>query len=219
MSSFFQNIWVTGGIGVVVGALIVGGIWDVHAQSGGASSGIVAKVGSTTISASDFSKRVEKLSGQQTLEQMISDDLIQDGAKEYGLTASKKELAGALQSFEQQNNVTNSSALSNLLSQNGMTMADLQDTLKMDVLEQKLAERNVTVTKAEVEAYYKQNASQFKMSTGKVAPLKTVEPLIEEELKQSKAMTPQQLFASLAKKYPVTVVDTKYSGVKQAILG
>lgn len=201
--------------GVIVGAVIVGAVWygTFEVKNHG---GAIAKVGNTPIMRTDFQTQMESAAGSQTLSQLVSNQLIEDGAKKYNITASQSDLKTALQNLEQQNNITSSTMLQAILSANHMTMADLNNNLKIQVLEQKLAERNITVSNTEIQNYYNQNKSQLAVG-GKTPPLSAVKSQIVDAIKQSKAVAPSQLLANLAKEYPIQILDPKYSDVKTAI--
>lgn len=92
---------------------------------------------------------------------LITQNLVELGSKKYHITASSQEINNALQNFEEQNGITTSSELQQALSENGMTLSELQNNLRIKVLEGKLAERNVSVTSAEIQTYYNQNKSKF----------------------------------------------------------
>ena len=202
-------------IGGVVGALIMGAIWYAVYMIRN-HGGVIAQVGTTSISRTEFLSQTESVAGSQTLQQMISNQLIQDGAKKYKMTASSQEMNTALQNLEQQNGITSSAQLQAVLAANNVTMAELQKNLRIQVLEQKLAERNVTVSNQEIQSYYNQNKSQLAQG-GKVPPLSAVKTQIIDQIKQSKATPPDQLLADLAKQYPILIMDAKYNSVKTAI--
>jgi len=202
-------------IGLVVGAAIVGGVWYTNLQTS-SGGGVMAKVGNTAISRVAFQTQLEATSGSSTLGQLISNQLIADGAKKYNVTASQSEINTALQSLEQQNNITSAAQLQAGLASAHMTMADLNTNLRYQVLEQKLASRNVTVTDKEIQDYYNKNKAQLS-SSGKTPTLASVKTMIAAQIKQSKSTPAAQLLASLAKTDPIQILDKKYSSLKTTI--
>lgn len=202
-------------IGGVVGALIMGAIWYAIYMIRD-HGGVIAQVGTTPISRTEFLSQTESAAGLQTLQQLISNQLIEDGAKQYNITATSQEINTALQSLEQQNGITSTAQLQAVLAANNLTMADVQKSMKIQVLEQKLAERNVTVSNQEIQSYYDQNKSQMAQS-GKVPPLSAVKSQVIAAIKQSKAVSSSQLLANLAKQYPILIMDSKYNSVKTTI--
>ncbi len=202
-------------IGAAVGAIIVGGAWYATFMVRN-HGGVIAKVGNNPISHSDFLSQVEKASGSQTLTQLINNQLVEDGAAKYHITVSQSEMDTALKGLEQQSNITSDAQLQAVLSANHVTMAELQKNLRTEVLEQKLSERNVTVSDKEIQDYYDKNKSQMAVS-GHVPALKDVKGQISDALKQSKALSPQQLMANLAKEDSIQILDPTYASVKTSI--
>ncbi len=208
-----SKVWavLAGGIG---GAVIVGAVWGIVAH-GHQNDPLVASVGTNQIHQSNFESMMESMAGQQTLQQMITDQLIKDGAKAANITATKQDLATALQNLESQYGITSSSQLNQFLQSNGVTKAQLNDILTVNILEQKLAEQGITVTNTEIQNYYNQNKSSFIPQGSKTPePLSAVKTQIVDQIKQSKAIPSAQLIANLAKKDKVTIYDTKYASIK-----
>lgn len=202
-------------IGGVAGAVIVGAVWyGVYMIRD--HGGVIGQVGSTQISKSEFLAQTESAAGSQTLQQLISNQLIEYGASQYHMTASSQEIQTALTNLEQQNGISSQTQLEAALVASNLTMADIQKNLRVQVLEQKLAERNVTVTNQEIQDYYNQNKSQMAQS-GKVPALKDVQAQIVSNIKQSKSIPVSELLASLAKEYPILIMDPKYNSVKTSI--
>ncbi|MDQ0188627.1 peptidyl-prolyl cis-trans isomerase [Alicyclobacillus cycloheptanicus] len=207
--------WVLGAVG---GAVIVGAAWGItaYANEGGP---LIAKVGDTAIHQSDLYAKLEATGGSSELEEMIDEQLIADGAKKYHLTASSSEINSALSSLEASEGISGTSELDMFLAENNMTMSQLNSLLKMQVLEQKLAERNVKVTNAEIQSYYNKNKSQFTKSGQKTPqPLSKVKSQVIAAIKASKAESSTQVLADLAKQNPITIYDDKYSSVKDDIV-
>ncbi|WAH36402.1 peptidyl-prolyl cis-trans isomerase [Alicyclobacillus dauci] len=144
-------------VGALVGAVIVGGVWyGVHASTS-SSHQIVAKVGSTPITHQDLVNETEAYAGTQMLSQLITNQLILDAAKSQNVSASDTEVNQSLQSLEQQNGISSDAQLQDMLKQSHMTKAELMNQLKVQVLEQKLAESKVTVTDQQIQDFYNKN--------------------------------------------------------------
>lgn len=208
-----SKVWpvLAGGIG---GAVIVGAVWGLVAH-GHQNDPLVASIGANQIHQSDFRTMMESMAGQQTLQQMITNQLIKDGAKAANITATKQDMATALQNLESQYGITSSSQLNQFLQTNGVTQAQLNDILTVNILEQKLSEQGITVSNTEIQDYYNQNKASFTPQGSKTPePLSAVKTQIINQIKQSKAVPTAQLIANLAKKDKVTIYDTKYASVK-----
>lgn len=211
--SGWNKLWpiLAGGVG---GAVIVGAVWGIVAQ-GHQNDPLVATVGSNQIHQSNFQDTMESMAGQQTLQQMITNQLIKDGAKAQKITASKQDMDNALQNLESQYGISNSTQLAQFLQANGVTQAQLNDILQVNILEQKLSEQGVTVSDKEIQDYYDQNKAAFTPQGSKTPqPLSAVKSQIVDQIKQSKAIPADQLLANLAKKDSIKIYDTKYSSIK-----
>ncbi|GMA58150.1 hypothetical protein GCM10025858_26530 [Alicyclobacillus sacchari] len=144
------------------------------------------------------------------LEELISNQLIEDAAANKKITVSQSEVNQQLAALEAQNGITSDSELASVLAQNHMTKAQLLDQIRVSVLEQKLAESKVNVTDEEIQNYYKQNKASFTVPETRalsdiVVPTKAKAEQIETELSQGKS------FAELAKQYS-TDSSTKSKG-------
>lgn len=205
--------WIAGG---AIGAIVVGAVWGgvAYAHAGGP---LVAKVGSTKISESALNNRLQGSYGNQMVQEMISEQLIKDAAAKYHITASKSDINHALGTFEAQYQISSPTQLSMFLAQNGLTQSQFNNILKDQVLEQKLAQRNVKVTNSQIQAYYNQHKSSF-VPAGKKQPqpLSAVRTQVINDIKQQQAMSATQLFASISKWDPITIYDSKYSSVKSS---
>jgi parvulin-like peptidyl-prolyl isomerase len=205
-------------LGAVGGALVVGVVWGIVAHTN-AGSPVVAKVGNTVIDQASFTAKMESGSGKQTLQEMISEQLINAGAQKYHITAEKQDTDAAQTAFEAQYGVTSPDQLTQFLAQNNLSTSDFQDLMRVQVLEQKLAERNIpAVSDKDIQSYYDAHKANFtKQGSSTPEPLSTVRSQIIDSIKQSKALPAAQLLASLAKENPITILDAKYATLKDQI--
>jgi foldase protein PrsA len=217
MNSLLKHPVANLGLGSLLGAVVVGAIWLGTLKFGHEEDKVVAKVGDTPITQSDFLKQTQSEAGAQSLSDLISEQLVLAGAKKYGITASQKDINDMLNTVKEQNNITSDEQLSTLLQQSHMTMADLKKNLKIQVLAQKLSERNVKVTEKEIQDYYNKNKKSLAGKDKKSPALKDVRSKIVATLKQQKAESTSQLLADLAKQFPITIVDPEYKDVKTNI--
>lgn len=210
------SVW-TAITGALVGAVIVGAAWGVTSASKAAPSAL-ATVNGKAITGSVLEKTLDAQYGSGTLQQMIENDLVADAAKDQHITASAAAIASAQEQIESAYGITSSAALASFLASNGLNEAQFQAILKNQVLEQQLAVSGVKVTNAEISAYYKTHESTFTAKGSKTEePLSAVRGQIINDIKQSKALSAATLLAKLAKKYHVTVSDTRYKSVLTAI--
>jgi len=89
--------------------------------------------------------------GQQTLDSMISQVLIDEEAKKAGITIAAADIAkkesGLVASLG--GNVS----LDNVLKYQGMTKADFEDQLRLQLTVEKLLGKDITITDADIDAY------------------------------------------------------------------
>ncbi|RIV20825.1 hypothetical protein D2Q93_11535 [Alicyclobacillaceae bacterium I2511] len=205
-------------VGLIIGGVVVGGVWMGTSRSQGAATDpVLAKVGNTPIPQSQLYTQAASSAGQQAMMQLIGNALVQQGASKYQIVASNAEVQQELKNIEAQNHITSTSQLQVALASSGMTLPDLMNNIKNQVLEQKLAVRNVQVTNQEIQTYYNQNKNQL-AGTGKKPPtLASVRNTIIQNIKQSKATATSVLLAELAKQFPIQVMDKQYQGVVSQI--
>lgn len=203
--------------GTLFGAVVVGAVWGV-AGHGHQNNPLVASVGPYKIHQSDFVQQMQTLSGKQTLQQMIDNQLIQDGAKAQHITASKTDLNNAVKNLEAQYHITSSSQLQQFLQSNGLTQSSLDNILTVNILEKKLSEQGVTVTNKEIQDYYNKNKQTFTPQGKKTPePLSAVRSQIKSQILQSKAIPQATLLANLAKQNKVSIYDSKYASIKTSL--
>lgn len=142
---------------------------------------VAAVVNNQPISRLEVVKMAEKQAGQQALDTLVRDALIQQKAREANVTVSDEEIDEQVnkvkESLEQQGR-----SLDQALEAQGMSQDDLREVLKLDRLVFKLVGKDVSVSEEEVNDYIEQNRESFPEDTDE-AELKKQ---IEEQLKQQK---------------------------------
>jgi foldase protein PrsA len=198
-------------IGGLVGAVIVGGVWygtHLSQQHGD----VVAKVGGTPITRQTLLQESESYAGTQMLEQLITNQLVLDAAAKQKVTASDKEVNSALQSLEEQDGISSDAQLESMLAQSHMTKAQLMEQLKVEVLEEKIAENKVKVTAKQIQTYYNNNKKNL-ASAKKVSLSDIIVSTKAKAQNIKKQLDAGQSFATLAKKNS-TDTSTKSKGGK-----
>jgi parvulin-like peptidyl-prolyl isomerase len=121
---------------------------------------------------------LEKLYGADTLDSLVTKSLIVQEARKQGVTVTKEDIEGKVAEIEASLSGQN---LDSLLSLQGMTRADLEGQLEVQIMVEKLFADKVQVTDEEVDQYLAENKDYFS------------EDLTEEEMKdQSKTQLIQQ---------------------------
>ncbi|MEW6227788.1 MAG: peptidyl-prolyl cis-trans isomerase [Bacillota bacterium] len=120
----------------------------------------VARVNSTSITWKAFHKALEKQSGRQLLANMLRDELIKQGAQRYNIQVTDEEVAAELNKIKEQ--FGSDAGLQQALDQYGMTLDNLRDQIKMSLLLDAIATKDVTVSEDELKKYYEEHKDDFK---------------------------------------------------------
>lgn len=119
---------------------------------------VAATVNGHQISRVELIKELEKEGGSQALDALITKRLILDEAKKQNIKAEKADIDKQIVTIEEQLKAQDQT-LESALAVRGMTRQDLEDQLEVQVLIQKLLEKEVTITDEEVDTYIKENKS------------------------------------------------------------
>jgi len=98
--------------------------------------------------------------GQQTLEGMIGEVLVEDAAKEAGVSVSKQEL----ESKEQEiiGDLGEDVDIDQLLQFQGLTRAEFQNQIKIQMLIEKVLGTDITITKSDIDAFIATNSASLR---------------------------------------------------------
>jgi parvulin-like peptidyl-prolyl isomerase len=94
--------------------------------------------------------------GFLTLDQLINERLVLQLAKDKGVLPTDAEIKAQVKQLSDSN-----PRFAEQLAANGMTTADLEYQVKLELAQFKLQTRGVTVTDQEIEAHYKQNPTMY----------------------------------------------------------
>lgn len=168
------------------------------AACGGGGGGNVATVNGQAITHGDLDKKLEDSpSARGVLQQMVTNDLIDQYAKQHNITVTPEEIAKIEDQYKSQ---YPGGQWDELLKARGMTEQDVQDILRRQIILDKAVGGNIKITDAQIKAYYDKNHAQFDkpaMARARhilVPDLKTAQK-VEADLKSGKD------FAAEAKQY------------------
>lgn len=125
--------------------------------------------------------QLEKEGGKQILDNLVTNSIILQEAKKEKVTVTSQEITDQVNKISD-NLKTQGQDIDTALSAQGMTRNDLTDQVKLQLLVQKMAGKDVTVSDKEVEDYFTQNKSSYPKNA-KLADYKTE---IQSSLKQQK---------------------------------
>ncbi len=121
---------------------------------------IAATVNGQPISRLSVVEQLEKEGGKNVLDNLITNSLVLQEADKEHVTATPQEISAETDKIS--NNLkTQGQDLDQALAQQGMTRKDLGDQVKLQILVQKMAGKNVQVTDQEAQDYFKQNQSNY----------------------------------------------------------
>lgn len=142
---------------------------------------VVAMVNGQPISHIALIQQLENQDGQQVLNSLITETIIEQQAKKQGVSVSKQEVDQDEKQISDQL-AKQGQNINQVLSMQGMTEKTLRDQLRVQKLIEKLLGKNVTVTDKEVSDYISQNKSTLPQNQSQ-AQLKAT---VESQLKQQK---------------------------------
>lgn len=119
---------------------------------------VVATVNGKPITRLSLWQRLEKQTGKQILDQMVSESLIEQEAATKKIIISDKEIDAKIKTLE--NQFKGKAGLDQVLSLQGMTMSDLRTQLKYNLIVERLVPE-AKVSDQEIVDYYDKNQSSY----------------------------------------------------------
>jgi foldase protein PrsA len=162
----------------------------------------VVKTDAGTITQEQFYNKLKDQAGDQVLQTMVYEQLL---SKKYKVT--DKEIDNKIKELMEQNKISDQDQLKSVLAQNGQTLDDLKDNVRLNLLIFKATTDGVKVSDKEMEDYFNKNKDtlmEVKASHILVKDLKTANE-VEQKLKNGED------FAKLAETYS-TDTATKDKG-------
>lgn len=145
---------------------------------------IAATVNGQPISRLQVVQELEKQSGQQTLESLVTKNLILQEMEKNNITVNEEEISAEIKKIEdalKQQGRT----LSDALAQQGLSRPELEEQLRIQKMIEKLFSKDAVVSDAEVNAYIEENKDALPTDQEESA----LKATIKEQLKQQKLTT------------------------------
>lgn len=149
-------------------------------------------------------KDLEKRFGQQTLDSLITEMLINQEAKKRNITVTSEEVDAEITKIEE-NVKGQGQELATLLSLQGMTMEELRTQIKTQKIAEKMLSDKINPTDQEIDEYIKANPS-----TDKDAKPEDIRAQVKTQLTQQKLGTEFQAWLTEAKKNASIQYFVKY---------
>jgi parvulin-like peptidyl-prolyl isomerase len=122
--------------------------------------GIVATVNGIPISRTAYLRNLEKLDKKLTVRQMANEALVFQEASKKGVSIDKSAIDTEIATIEAQIE-TQGQSIESALAAEGMTLSDLEDQIRIQLLVEKLANPNIDITQAQIDDFVKVNKSSY----------------------------------------------------------
>lgn len=141
---------------------------------------VVAMVNGQPISHIALIQQLESQDGQQVLDSLITETLIDQQAKKQGITVSQQEIDSDEKTISD-NLTQQGQTLDQVLAQQGMTEKSLRDQIRVQKLIEKLLGKNITVTNKEITDYISQNKDTLPQNQTQAELKATVKSQLEQQ--------------------------------------
>jgi len=121
---------------------------------------VVALVNNRPVSRFGFDRELEKQGGQQVLNNVIIEMLINQEAKKQNVTATQADLDQKYNEIDSQLKAQGQS-LDAALTANGQTRTDFDSQMKTQVVLEKMLGKDITITDQEISDYFTKNKDNF----------------------------------------------------------
>lgn len=142
---------------------------------------IAATVNGQPISRLEVIQELEKQSGKQVLESMVTKNLILQEMEKKNITVTQDEVSAEIKKIEEALS-SQGRTLNDALEMQGLNRAELEEQLKIQKMIEKLFAKDAVVSDAEVQAYLEENKDALPADQDE----ETLKTTIKEQLKQQK---------------------------------
>ncbi|MCX7996573.1 MAG: SurA N-terminal domain-containing protein [Patescibacteria group bacterium] len=157
----------------------------------------VATVNGTAITRSEYTRELEKMSGKQVLDGLITKNIILQEAEARNISVSKEEVETELKKLEEQLK-SQGQSLDQILALQGGTRENIREQISLSKTLEKLVGNDVPVSTEEVATFIEQNPT---LAADKNANLDQLRAQATEQLKKQKIdQKIQQLIQDLRQK-------------------
>lgn len=142
---------------------------------------VVATVNGEPITSVALINEMEKESGKQSLNSLVSESLIMQEAHKENVTITNKAIDNQIKTLKDSLSAQGQS-LNSALSQRDMTENDLRDQIRIQLMVNKMLGNKIKVTNKEINDYYNKNKSSFPPGMDE----KSAKSSIKQQLEQQK---------------------------------
>lgn len=170
---------------------------------------VVGKVNGEEITKDELYEFLVKQNGQQALETLITEKIIEMEADKENVKVSEEELQERMDEIISQ--YGDEEAFKQALENYGYSIEDVEKDIEMNMVIEKLLEPQITITDEEMESFFEENKQMFDTQEQVKASHILVET--EEEAKEIKEkLNANEDFAELAKEYSTDTVTKEKGG-------
>lgn len=137
---------------VVAAIAVVAVVWVVATRATA-----VAIVNGQRITRRQFVDRLEQVTGEQVLSDLINEQLIRQAAKKAKITVTSAEVDTEMEKLREQIGPS----FDSVLAQYGMTVEDLRKNMELNLLVFKVSTKDITVTEDALKAFFEENKSDY----------------------------------------------------------
>lgn len=139
-------------IAVVAALAVVAIVWVVVTRATA-----VAIVNGQRITRREFVNRLEQVTGEQVLSDLINEQLIEQAAKKAKITVTSAEVEAEMEKLREQIGPS----FESVLAQYGMTTEDLRKNMELNLLVFKVSTKDIAVTDEALMAFFEENKSDY----------------------------------------------------------
>lgn len=169
----------------------------------------VASVNGKEISKDELYAEMLKSSGTETLDLMISDEIIRQETEKEGIQVTDKEIAEEMAVYEKQ--YGGAEQLKAALAESGMTIDGLKEEVQTYVKIEKLIGPNIEITDEQMKAYFEENKDTLGQSA-KVEASHILTATKEEADEVKAKLADGEDFAEVAKEHSTDTATAKNGG-------
>lgn len=186
-------------IAVLITAVIAGAAcFGIGRMTAAPAEEIVARVNGEIITEDELYESLKGQYGQDSLDQLISEKIIELELKKQNVTVSKEDTEKDLQEMIKQ--YGGQEQFDMLLANYGYSMEDFKKNIEMNLKLQKLLEPEITITEEDMKAYFNENKASFDVEE----QVKASHILVDSEAKAKEVkdkLAEGGDFSALAKEY------------------
>lgn len=124
---------------------------------------MVATVNGQPIYSWQFAKKLYQQQGPAVLDNLVLETLLKQTARESQITITEQDLEAEINRFQEE--IGGAKALTAMIAQQGLNQESFRDGIRLQLIIEKLLEKEVTITDQQIDAFIKQYELQMEATT------------------------------------------------------